>query len=193
MMPNGSYSVERLLEFLKYAGMEGLVNPASARSRRNAVEQLDAELTDEERADLRKVDVEELASRFHKLEESSLRLEALELYAERFRLALTDFLAWNKDPAGFETVGAERLRAIPRGPGGRSGVSHEQQVGERIALESTENPSNLVPVPLGENRVVHIAGLPLDLTAAEAEKICRVVRAFSDGSGSSDGRGEGEA
>jgi hypothetical protein len=189
MMPDGDYSVQRLLEFLKYAGMEGLVNPASARSRRNAVEQLASELTAEERADLRKVDVDDLASRFHKLEESSLRLEALELYAERFRLALADFLAWNDNPATFDTVGAERLRAIPRGAGGRSGVGAEQEIAERIALESTENPSNLVPVALGENRVVHIAGLPLDLTAAEADKICRVVRAFAVEGDGNEGEG----
>ncbi|MEE4303136.1 MAG: hypothetical protein V2J19_03200 [Wenzhouxiangella sp.] len=179
MMPNGSYSVDSLLKFLKYAGMEGLVNPASARSRRNAVEQLASELTEEEHADLRRVDVDDLASRFHKLEESSLRLEALELYAERFRLALADFLAWNENPASFDTVGAERLRAIPRGIGGRSGIGPDQEVAERIALESTENPSDVVPVALADNRVVHIAGLPLDLSRVEADKICRVVRAFA--------------
>lgn len=183
MMPNGSYSVDRLLKFLKYAGMEGLINPASARSRRNAVVQLALELTDDERADLRQVDVGDLASRFHKLEESSLRMEALELYAERFRLALADFLAWNDSPATFETVGSERRRAIPRGPGRRSGITADQEVAERIALESIENPLNIVPVVLGENRTVHIAGLPLDLSTAEADKVCRVIRALATDSG----------
>jgi hypothetical protein len=189
MMPNGSYTVESLLQFLKYAGMEGLVNPASARSRRNAVEQLAAELTPEERADLRRLDVSDLASRFHKLEESSIRMEALELYADRFRRALTDFLAWNENPASFDTVGGERLRAIPRGSGGRSGIEPEQEVAERIALESTDNPSNIVPVPLDDNRTVHVAGLPLDLTEDEAEKICRVVRAYAASQCSGEGEG----
>ncbi|NBD96037.1 MAG: hypothetical protein GVY11_06150 [Gammaproteobacteria bacterium] len=188
MMPNGSYSVDRLLAFLKYAGMEGLVNPVSARSRRNAVEQLAVELTEAERGDLRNLDVDELASRFHKLEESSLRMEALELYAERFRLALADFLAWNENPASFDTVGSERARAIPRGPGGRSGIGPDQEVAERIALASTENPLNVVPVSLGENRTVHIAGLPLDLQAGEAEKICRVIRAFANDESGEDER-----
>ena len=55
-----------LLKFLKQAGMEGLINPAAARSRRNAVEQLHAEMTEDERLDVRKLDVDELASRFHK-------------------------------------------------------------------------------------------------------------------------------
>lgn len=174
MMPNGSYSVETLLEFLKHAGMEGLINPAVARARRKAVEQLAAELTEEERADLRKLDVEELASRFHKLEGSSIRSEALSLYAERVRMAQADFLAWNENPAGFESVGGERRRAIPRGS-----LSPEREVAERITLESTENPSNIVPISLREDETVYVANLPLDLTAQEAERIARVVRAFA--------------
>lgn len=174
MMPNGSYSVDTLLEFLKYAGMEGLINPAVARSRRKAIEQLAAELTEEERADVRKLDVDELASRFHKLEGSSIRSEALSLYTERVRMAQTDFLAWAENPAGFQSVGGERRRAIPRGS-----LSPEREVAERITLESTENPSNVVPIALREDETVYVANLPLDLTPQEAERIARVVRAFA--------------
>jgi hypothetical protein len=187
MMPDGSYSIDSLLKFLKYAGMEGLINPASARSRRNAVEQLSAELTEAERDDLRKLDVDELASRFHKLEESSIRLEALQLYADRFRMALRDFLNWSERPEAFVPVGGEPHRATPRGRGGRSAIDSDQAVAERIALESTENPSNIVPVPLRDDLVVHVSGLPLDLKPVEAEKIARVVKAFADrDSGSGD-------
>lgn len=174
MMPNGSYSVDTLLEFLKHAGMEGLINPAVARARRKAVEQLAVELTDEERSDLRKLDVDELATRFHKLEGSSIRSEALSLYAERVRMAQADFLAWNENPAGFQSVGGERRRAIPRGS-----LTPEREVAERITLESTENPSNIIPIALREDETVYVANLPLDLTSREAERIARVVRAFA--------------
>lgn len=36
-------------------------------------------------------------------------------------------------------------------------------------------PAVLTPIPLREGRTVFIQGLPLDLTGAEAAKICRVV------------------
>lgn len=178
MMPDGSRSVEKLLEFLKYAGMEGLINPAAARARRNAVEQLAAELSEEERGDVTRIDVDELASRFHKLEGSSIRMEALSLYAERFRMALTDFLAWCEDPVGFQSIGGEPRRAQPRGS-----LDPQQEVAERITLESTENPSNIVPIPLREEETVYVANLPLDLTTEEAERIARVVRAFARDNG----------
>lgn len=174
MMPNGSYSVDRLLEFLKHAGMEGLINPAVARARRKAVEQLAAELTEAERKDVRELDVDELASRFHKLEGSSIRSEALSLYAERVRMAQADFLAWAENPAGFQSVGGEQRRAIPRGS-----LTPEREVAERITLESTENPANIIPIALREDETVYVANLPLDLTSKEADRIARVVRAFA--------------
>lgn len=182
MMPDGSHSLDRLLEFLKYAGMEGLVNPAVARARRKAIGQLSGQLSEDERSDVRNVDVDVLASRFHKLEGSSIRSEALSLYAERVRMALTDFLAWNENPAGFRSVGGERRRAVDRGS-----LTREQEMAERITLESTENPTNIVPVPLREGETVYVANLPLDLSVDEAERIARVVRAFAPENGSSDG------
>jgi len=180
LTPDGSYSLDTLLRFLKYAGMEGLINPASARSRRTAAEHLGRELLPEEREDMRRVDVAELASRFHKLEESSVRSEAVELYVQRLNLALVDFFAWMDDPAGFSSVGAEPQRAIRRHRDGRSAIGRDQEAAERIALESTENPSNIIPVPLSDQHVVYIANLPLRLSQEEAEKITRVVRAYID-------------
>lgn len=180
MTPDGSYSLDTLLRFLKYAGMEGLINPASARSRRNAAEHLGRELLSEEREDLRQVDIAELASRFHKLEESSVRSEAVELYVQRLKLALVDFFAWVDDPARFSSVGAEQQRSIRRHRDGRSAIGRDQDAAERIALEATDNPSNIIPVPLSDHRVVYIANLPLKLSRDEADKITRVVQAYID-------------
>lgn len=174
MMPDGSYSVDTLLAFLKHAGMEGTINPAVARARRKAIERLAEEMTEAEYADVRQLDVDQLASRFHKLEGSSIRSEALSLYAERVRMAQTDFLTWCENPAGFQSVGGERRRAMPRGS-----LSREREVAERITLESTENPANIIPIALREDETVFVANLPLDLTEREAERIARVVRAFA--------------
>lgn len=174
MKQEGDYSAGALLGFLKQAGMEGLINPAAARARRNAVEQLSAELTDAEKADLRRLDVADLAGRIHKLEGSSIRSETLALYAERFEMALHDFLAWTADPMRFKSVGSERRRTIPRGQ-----LDPDQEAGERIALTSARNGSDLVPVPLRDQLTVYIANLPLNLSAEEAERIAGVVRAYA--------------
>jgi hypothetical protein len=168
------YSAEAMLQFLKQAGMEGLINPAAARARRNAVEQLSVELTDIERADLRRLNVAELAGRFHKLEGSSIRSEALSLYAERFQMALSDFIAWTDDPMHFKSVGSERRRAIPRGQ-----LDPDQEMAERIKLESAREHADLIPIPVRGEMTVYIANLPCDLSPAEAERIVRVIRAYA--------------
>ncbi|AKS43088.1 hypothetical protein [Wenzhouxiangella marina] len=178
MMPDGSYTVDALLKFLKQAGMEGMINPAVARSRRNAIEQLQSEMSDEERRDLRCLDVDQLASRFHKLEGSSIRVEALALYVERFKSALEDFLGWNEHPASFKTVGGDKARAVPRRPDGRSAISQEQAEAERTSMEIREAPAAVVPIALRPDLTVHVAGIPIDLTRSEAERIARVVRAY---------------
>ena len=174
MNADASYSAEALLSFLKQAGMEGRINPAAARARRSAVEQLGGELTDEEQADVRKIEVDRLAARFHKLDGSSIRSEALALYVQRFRAGLADFLAWREDPAGFQSLASERARALPRGS-----ISEEQRVAERIALAATETTSHMVPIPLRESCTVFVANLPSDLRREEAERIARIIQAFA--------------
>ncbi len=176
MTSDKSYTAEALLNFLKQAGMEGLVNPATARARRKALEQLGGELTDEERGDIRRIDVDELLSRFHKLEGSSIRPETLQIYGQRVDAALTEYLDWLENPQTFTKARRERLRAFGRG----NPVTPEQQAAERVTLEATENPSQIVPVPIRDNHVVYLANLPLDLNSQEAGRIARVIRAFAE-------------
>jgi len=179
MNANSPYTLDAWLDFLKQAGMEGLINPAAARARRRAVEQLADELLDEERADIRKIDVPELTSRFHKLEGSSIRPETLEIYAGRFESGLREYLSWLDNPSGFVSPRRERARAFMRGDGEQSALTPEARAQERIALEATENPDSIVPVPIRDDVVVYVANLPLDLNEDEAERIARVVQAYA--------------
>lgn len=179
MTSSESYTAEALLNFLKQAGMEGLINPATARSRRKALEQLAGELTDEERRDIRRIDIDDLVSRFHKLEGSSIRSETLQIYAQRVSAALEEYLGWLEQPDSFTRARREKARAFSRG----DVVTSEQRAAEQVTLEATENPSNVVPVPIRDDHVVYLANLPLDLEPDEADRIARVIRAYATGAG----------
>lgn len=180
-MSESDYTAEALGRFLKQAGMEGLINPATARARRNALDHLAGELNEGEQADIRMIDVDQLVSRFHKLEGSSIRPETLELYGERLKKGLDDYLRWLDAPSKFTPSARERVRNFARGSVAAPALNDEQRAAERIRLEATENPSRIVPVPVRSDHVVYIDNLPLDLTPAEAERIARIVRAFADG------------
>ncbi|MDJ0653990.1 MAG: hypothetical protein QNJ40_07550 [Xanthomonadales bacterium] len=177
-MESNKFSRDGLLDFLKQSAIAGALNPATARSRRNAAEQLLTQLTTEEASDLRQLDVDELCSRFHKLQDSSIRPETLKIYNSRLKSALQDYFAWLDNPDDFVSAGGEtRPQPVKRAQAGRK--SAEEKALEGIRLTATSMPADLLPIPLRPDRVVYIQNLPLDLTADEAEKIQRVVGALA--------------
>ena len=171
------YTRDGLLRFLKEAAMAGLINPATARSRRNAAEQLLTQLTAPEAADLRNVDIDELCARFHKLQGSSIRPEAIGLYNQRLKAAFADYFRYLDDPDSFTSVGGDRRELRKRSGSARS---QEEQALEEIRLGVVGQSPDILPVPIRPDLVVYIQNLPLDLTAAEARRISRIVLALAD-------------
>lgn len=170
------YTREGLLRFLKEAAMAGHLNPATARSRRTAAEQLLTQLTAVEAQDLRQLDVDELCTRFHKLQGSTIRPEAITVYAGRLQAALEDYLRYLEDPEGFAAVGGDARQLRRRSDAVRS---EEERALEGIRLGVTDGRSDILPIPIRPDHVVYLQNLPLDLTPAEADKVARVVRALA--------------
>ena len=161
--------------------MAGLINPATARSRRNAAENLLEQLDEDESADLRKVDVDELCSRFVKLQGSTIRTEALQIYRDRLAAALDDYFRYLDNPQKFSAGGGEQRVLRKRSAGTHR--SDEETALEQIKLGIPERPADILPVPIRDDRVVFIQNLPLDLTRSEAEKLSRVILALVEGDG----------
>jgi hypothetical protein len=178
-MSDQNCTAEGLLGLLKESAMAGMINPATARSRRTAAEQLLSQLSEEEALDLRLVDVDRLCSRFHKLQGTSIRPETLKLYNARLKASLTDYFSWLEDPDGFVSVGAEARTTRKRSDSNRSKMSSEERALEEIKLGVPQRPAEIIPIPIRDNRVVFVQNLPLDLTPAEAGKIGRVIAALA--------------
>jgi hypothetical protein len=187
-VPDHDYTPERLLDFLREAPRQGLLNPAVARSRANAIDALFGVLTAEERSDIRRIDVDRLPGRLHKVQGSTIRPEVLELYRARVGEALIDYLAWLGNPGGFATIAGNALRRDLRGFLAPPDNAEEARALEDIALATSERRKDYLTVPLREGVTVYIGNLPLDLTAAEATRIARVVQALAvtDGAGGDD-------
>lgn len=177
-MDADAYTPARLLDFLREAPAQGVLNPAVARSRANAIEQLFPELSGDERADLRRIDVERLAARLHKIQGSTIRPEVLALYKERVRDALQDYFAWLADPGGFSSHSGHALRRAARDSFARGGSEAETRALEDIALATSERRRDMLAVPLREGVTVYVTHLPLDLSSEEAERLAGVIRAL---------------
>lgn len=183
-MSSDEYTPSRLLDFLREAPAQGVLNPAVARSRANAIDALFPELTEAERNDLRLIDVDKLAARAHKIQGSTIRPEVVALYRSRVQEALVDYFAWLQNPSGFSSVAGHALRRDKRSFGSTAESAEEARVLESIALATSERRKDYVVVPLREDVTVYVANLPHDLTAEEARRIGNVVQALvKDGGG----------
>ncbi|MGB5292570.1 MAG: hypothetical protein WBN41_14095 [Lysobacterales bacterium] len=174
-MTDKDYSQTAFLKFLREGAVTGLTNPATARSRKLAAENLLIQLKPHERADLRLLDVDELCSRFHKLQGSTIRPESIQVYNDRLCGALKDFIAWTSDPASFTSVEGEKSEAVVVAARDTPG---QAQAREELALNPPRSPHDIFPIPIREDLVVYLQNVPLDLNQAEARKIAAVVHAL---------------
>jgi len=170
------YSQQAFLEFLRQGAITGITKPATARSRKLAAENLLVQLKSDERLDLRLLDVDELCSRFHKLQGSTIRPETIQLYNERLTSGLTDFISWTSDPASFRSIEGEKPEAVVVAA---RDTPEQSQAREELALNPPRSPHDIFPVPLRENLIVYLHNIPLDLTSTEAGKIAAVVKALA--------------
>jgi hypothetical protein len=113
-MDKKNYSETNFLQFIRQSAVTGLINPSTSVSRKKAAEQLLTQLNVVEKQDLRQLDVDELCTRFHKLQGSTIREESLEIYKSRLKAALTDFISWVDNPVDFVPGGPEKARATQK-------------------------------------------------------------------------------
>jgi hypothetical protein len=170
------YSASAFQEFLRQSAVSGIIKPATGRSRKLAAEQLLGQLKSHERVDLRMVDVEELCSRFHKIQGSTIRPENLQVYSQRLSSAVDDFIRWTENPAGFVSNEGELPEAIVVASRDNAG---EAVAREELALNPPRSPHDIFPVPIREDLIVYLQNIPLDMTGAEARKIAAVVQALA--------------
>lgn len=175
-MTSKDYSQTAFMEFLRHGAVTGLIGPATARSRKLASEQLLIQLKPHERADLRQLDVDDLCSRFHKLQGSTIRPENLQLYNERLSSGLKDFICWTDDPVSFKSVEGEKPESVLVAS---RDTPEQAQAREELVLNPPRSPHEIFPVPLREDLVVYLQNIPLDMTKAEARKIAAVVEALA--------------
>ena len=175
-MTDEDYSQTAFLKFLRQGAVTGIISPATARSRKLAAEHLLIQLKSHERLDLRLLDVDELCSRFHKLQGSTIRPENIQVYKERLCSALKDFISWTLDPAGFQSVEGEKPEAVLVAARDTQG---QEQAREELALNPPRSPHDIFPIPIRDDLVVYLQNVPLDMTQAEAQKIAAVVQALA--------------
>lgn len=178
-------SLDALVKFLDYAGEKGLIKPNTARSRRIAATKVLSLLEDNEKNDLKSVDIEHAFERFANLEGQSYNPSSLKIYKSRLRLALKDFFSYVEDPVSFRPTGVQRATSNQKKKNENNSFENKAENNNRVQSKTevsnnTESIQKLViPVPLRERLTVEIHNIPPDLTEGESEKISAIIKAYT--------------
>lgn len=171
-----AYSLDDLIDFLDHAGARGLLPAATAQALAVATRSVFDVLTDQERKDLSKVDIDAVIKRFTNKRASEFSASTIKEYGRRVRRAIDLFRSWQQDSASFRPKTRATSAARARG---RSGAVNETPVTDDI--ESTNFTHSLpstyqTAFPIRPGTVITIANIPHDLTKSEAERLANFVR-----------------
>jgi hypothetical protein len=176
------YSADELLRFLDHTAEKGLMPAATATALQVAARTVFAILTDQERSDVRNLDLDAVTRRFENKRARDFTPGSLKTYGSRFRRAVAEFITWRDDPGNFRPK--TRLTAASRARRSAPDVEHHVE----DLTETSRPPASSVPgnyqtaFPLRSGTVVTLFNLPEDLTPAEAKRLSDFITMLARGS-----------
>jgi hypothetical protein len=177
------FSKTELLKFLDYLADKGLMKGSGVASRKAAVNSFLGILKPEEAEDLTNLNLDEVAMRFANLKGSQFKPESMRVYKSRVSSSLEDFKNYRKNPIAFKPS-APIVKNAGTSKNEKSGTKSKFQKASSIKesfFESSQEVS--FPIPIRPNVIVHLVGIPNDLTKREATKIANVVVALAQDDG----------
>jgi hypothetical protein len=183
-MTNINYSLNDFTAFMDMVGNKGIINPATASTRKISASQVLKVLEEEEKADLRKIVLDDVFTRFANLHSAQFTPGSLKTYKSRTKSALEDFLSWKNDPTNFKpSISSKKPRGkVAKKESGATIVSSSQNPTENnssVIYPTFSSSADAIPIRIRPDVVVNVMNVPHDLTSAEAQKIARVMEAHA--------------
>ncbi len=182
---DGKRSREAAIEFLEYLAQKGLMAPATARARKAAVNTVLGILDSREAEDVTSINLDDVVSRFGHLQGKDYTPQSLRTYKSRVKSALDDFASYVENPLAFKpNIQNRERRPTPNKPASsttRNIADNSIPDVSRVSGPAVAGPmaSSILPIPIRADLIIHIQGLPFDLTEAEAKKIASVIQAMA--------------
>ena len=161
------YSRASLIQFLDYLAEKGMVKQATVSARKAASSAILGILDEQEAADLRSLNVDEIVVRFSNLQGAKFTPGSLQTYKSRFNSALDDFFRYREDPLNFKpALSARAARSKSKQTKDEKGASDVSAskgsyTGNSggYAVSRNDHAGVVFPIPLRANVVVQIAGI----------------------------------
>jgi hypothetical protein len=172
---SNTYSSDDLLAFLDHAAEKGLMPPATASALAVACRNVLSVLSDEEKGDLERQNLDAVIKRFQNKRAKDFTGPTLKEYGRRLHRAVALFLKWRDDPANFRAP--TRATSQTRKRKNDSEQDDEPELSTRpVAATPQAAPGTYqTALPLGRDRIVTLLNVPTDLTPAEAKRLAAFV------------------
>jgi len=177
-----NYSRDALLNFADLLATKGLANSNTAAALKSAVSRILSDLSPDEEADVRKVDVGLAIRRYNNKNPNAVSPSSLAEYQRRLTQVISEFVRYVNDPAGYNGLGG-----APKAP--RSDKSDKQSPKKRASATSevhketrgTEMPASpptssglSLAFPLRADFLAQVV-LPRDLKSDEAKRLAAFI------------------
>jgi len=173
-----------LKAFLDWVAVKGLMPLATVQARKAAVNNILDILSDEEAADVTVLDLEQVMSRFGNLKGKNYTPDSLRTYQSRLSKALEDFQIYVDNPMAFKPAGSQRRTSSAPKEGLKSAgqTARPPSVSQSAPVAVPPPSANIVPIQIRQDLVIHIQGIPFDLTKSEAQRVANVILALASDS-----------
>jgi hypothetical protein len=169
--PQPDYSREALARFVDYVVDKGLVNPSTAQGWRVATAKVLEDLSGEEKADVRRIDVEATFRAFLNRNPGRLSPASVGEYRRRVGRAIEEFVSWVENPGGYGNRSAAWAAKTEQRPRSRpAGLSRREQRSANSSGSSASDEEMSLDYPLRPGRLARVV-LPRDLTVDEARRM----------------------
>jgi len=171
-----AYSTDDLVDFLDHAGDRGLMPAATAQALAVASRNVLGVLTDAERADLSKHDLDAVIKRFNNKRARDFTPASLKEYGRRVHRAVDLFLNWRADPANFTIKTRANVAGRKKAKGSDASESDDISSVADAPVPQARPGAYQSALPVRPGIVVTLVNIPYDLTKGEAERLANFVR-----------------
>jgi hypothetical protein len=173
---DASYSADALIDFLDHAAQRGLMPAATASAFAVASRNVLGILEPEEKADLRRLDLDGVIKRFTNKRARDFNPSSLKEYGRRLKKAVDYFIAWRDDPANF-AVKTRSTTPAKKGAKAKTSEPHVPAAPGQTPPTDDGNPDTYqTSIPVRPGQIITVSNIPHDLTASEAERLATFIR-----------------
>ena len=147
-----------LLEFLDYLANKGLMNRTTAAARKASANKVLGILDESEAADVSKLDIDAVMTRFHHLHGANYTPDTLSVYKSRTKSAIDDFLRYQRDPLNFKPGIQPSQRKSDRAKVSGTNDSSPHGESQKSAAEAPPAEVNIIPIPIRTDLTIKIKG-----------------------------------